>query len=96
MLPLLVACSVTLHSWVAIISVFFLAMQAAGGILFYMLPMFPFSVRARVLPLHAWLGVVSYICLMFTVLTGIIQWMAYQNAVSAREGREGTVRSQSS
>ena len=65
-----------------------LLMQAVGGMLFYLLPLFPFSIRARVLPLHAWLGVVSYTCLMFTVITGIIQWMAYQNAVSATDSSE--------
>lgn len=62
-----------------------LVLQAVGGMLFYLLPLFPFAVRARVLPLHAWLGVVSYTCLMLTVITGIVQWMAFKNAASQQQ-----------
>jgi hypothetical protein len=43
---------VTLHSWLALASVLLLALQAVGGAIFFLLPVVPFSLRARVLPLH--------------------------------------------
>jgi hypothetical protein len=53
-LPLLstVLSSVTLHSWIALASAALLTMQLVGGLLFYLFPIFPFSLRVRALPLH--------------------------------------------
>lgn len=45
-------CSISLHSWVGLVSVALMALQVVGGLLFYLVPIFPFSIRARVLPLH--------------------------------------------
>ena len=35
-----------------LVSVALMTLQVVGGLLFYLVPIFPFSIRARVLPLH--------------------------------------------
>jgi hypothetical protein len=41
---------------VALSSVLLLVIQAVGGLLFFSVPIFPFSTRARILPLHGQLS----------------------------------------
>jgi len=44
--------SVTLHSWLALVSCALLLVQAGGGALFFAAPAFAFRVRALMLPQH--------------------------------------------
>lgn len=70
---------VTLHSWAALAMVGLLAIQLVGGIIFFLFPVFPLSIRARFLPRHALLGITVFLFAIFVVLTGLVQWFAYNN-----------------
>lgn len=63
----------SLHSWIALASALLISLQAVGGLTFFLLPIFPFSIRAQALPLHAWLGTISYLMLAMTSISGLIQ-----------------------